>query len=290
MRTVSSIFSAISQSVQTSPTIFKRVVGGRPVVTSWHRRQAVDLSSIMNRAAAGLDNLVRASLTTEDCESDTSVGTVGWTIQQNGLRYAMQIKDENNNDVYNFGVEVPYGQPYLHRLQRMCVAEKAHVLALIRQTIKSSNPNAHDMLLRTFNELEIAACNPATGVVTTGPVESRRLMKMTVHPGLSFPEDSNCTDLPDPAIMAIEWDVRGDHNLIDCSGTWPVFLVGSSGVNGTHMQMTKDEAANAIKHAKTLANADSDLQRLAGISGLWARLEIAAERHGLKRMPAPTYP
>lgn len=254
--------------------------------TAGGKHTVVDVSPVMKRAAPGLDNPVRQTLKSIICESDPSIGVIGWEIQQNGLKYGVCIKDNLNNDVFNIGVEIPHGQPYLHRSPTMSVAEKAHVVALIQQTMKDRQPDASRFLLWNFEQLERACSNPATGIVSAGAPNQRLLAnaKLYKHFGLSFPDDSRPLEKPDTVLLALECSVGNRYMLIDCSRVFPVFLVGNANMPaGPLLCMERSEAAQTLELAKTLAKTEPDYR----LDIVWKRLETAVARHGLTRTPAP---
>lgn len=250
------------------------------------RSALVDVSGVISRPAPGLDNPVRGTLQSVVCQSDPSVGVIGWEIRQHGLKYGVCIKDDYNNDVFNIGVEIPHGQPYLHRSPVMSIAEKAHAVALIAQTLKDRQPDTFRFLLWSFDQLERACSNPAAGIVTTGTPTQRLLVnaKLYKHFGLGFPDDSHPVEKPDTVLLALECSVGQKYMLADCSRAFPAFLVGNANTPAGPMQyMERSEAAQTLELFKALAKTEPD-HRLAPV---WPRLEMAVGLHGLTRIPAP---
>ncbi len=252
--------------------------GAKPVVR--------DVSAIMNRPAPHLDNQVRQTLQSITCQSDPSVGIIGWEIRQNGLRYGVCIKDDLNNDVFNIGVETPHEQPFLRRATTMSIAEKAHAVALVRQTLMEREPDRFRFLRWNFEQLEKACSNPATGVVVTSAPAQRLLAnaKLYSHFGLSFPDDANYADKPESVLLALEWSQGQKYTLIDCTRVFPLFLVGNANNPAGPLEcMERSEAQMTLILAKDLARSAGEPR----LHAIWSRLEASVERHGSSRRPAP---
>lgn len=252
------------------------------------RVQYPDLGEIRRRPAAGLSFEVRESFT-EEIITEDAVGVVGWGFTQNGLNYACRIKDERNNDVYGFAVEVPKGQPYLHRSPNMCIAEKAHVIAMVEQILSADKKQQY---LNAFYELEKKCFDPASGLVKEGPPTVPKSLfskgHLTGYCGLVFANDADFLKPAEPAVLALEWEMDGKKYFIDCSGPIPSFKMGyvSNPRNAPMYNMTRSEAKDAVAYAQAKINmTDVQLSRLCGITGLWSRLEVTAERLSMVRQP-----
>jgi hypothetical protein len=252
------------------------------------RYQYHDLDHVRQRPAAGLSHAVRNS-----CEAAISpvqaVGVVGWTFVQNGLNYACQIKDDDGKEVYRFAVEVPNGQEYLHRSKELSIAEKAHMLATIEQSLPDHISKQH---LNDFFELEKACFVPSLGVVISGPTTPRKILTpqghVTGYCGLKFANDEismalleskKPLQLPEPAILFLEWDNNGKTYSIDCSEMLPKFQMGyTNHPNMIKMNMSKAEAIAAVSYARTKINTtDAELARVSANTGLWITLQFMAE-------------
>jgi hypothetical protein len=266
----------------------------RPTIgSSFHKHSRVqypDLGEVRRRPAAGLGFDVRNSFA-EEIVTEDGVGVVGWSFSQNGLNYACQIKDENNNDVYGFGVEVPKGQPYLHPSPQMGIAERAHVIAMIEQML---SPDKRQQHRNAFHELEMKCFDPtpSSGIVREAPLATPKNFvskgHLTGYCGLVFANDADFLKPAEPAVLALEWEMDGKKYFIDCSGAIPRFKMGyaSNPHNAPMYNMTRSEAKNAVDYARAKINmTDVQLSRICGITGLWSRLEVTADWLSMVRQP-----
>lgn len=258
------------------------------------RIQYPDLGEVRRRPAAGLSFEVRESFT-EEIITEDAVGVVGWSFTQNGLNYACRIKDEKNNDVYGFAVEVPKGQPYLHRSPNMCIAEKAHVIAMVEQMLSADKADKKAQHRSAFNELEKKCFDqsPQSGLVKEGPpaVPKNLFSKghLTGYCGLVFANDADFLKPAEPAVLALEWEMDGKKYFIDCSEAIPKFKMGyvTNPRNAPMYNMTRSEAKNAVDYVRAKINmTDVELSRICGVTGLWSRLEVTAEFLSMVRQPS----
>lgn len=253
------------------------------------RVQYLDLGVVRQRPAAGLSFDVRNSFNEEIITKDC-VGVVGWSFTQNGLNYACRIKDENNNDVYGFSLEVPKGQPYLHRSPQMGIAEKAHIIAMVEQILSADKRTQHR---HAFNELEQKCFDPTSGIVkeSSQAIPKKPFSKgyLTGYCGLVFANDADFLKPAEPAVLALEWEMDGKKYFVDCSETIPKFKMGyvSNPNNAPMYNMIQSEAKNAVDYVRAKINmTDVQLSRICGITGLWSRLEVTAERLSMVRQPS----
>lgn len=238
-----------------------------------------NIEKLLDRTPAGLSFSVIASFEAHRSETNPEYGVVGWSFSQNGLNYACCIRDDSYQDVYNFAVEVPQGQPYLHRAKSMSVAEKIHTLSTVQ---KLMGPDGVAGLRSPLYELEKACFQPTTGLVVPSATLSYRLLadrKVIVHAGLNFPENDHYASLPEPTVLALEWVQGRKRHLIDCSRHIPLFLTGVAHDQMQDMMfMTRTEALKATKFAKaSLRDENPEMSRLCEFLALWRRLDNAAD-------------
>lgn len=255
------------------------------------RVQFPDLDSVRQRPAVGLDSAVRCSFA-EQTSVVPNVGVTGWSFVQNGLNYACRIKDDDNNDVYGFGVGFPEGKPYLHRFKQMCIAEKAHVLSVVEQLMSCNKRQQH---LRALYELEKACFDPSSGIVQKGSAGAHRkpalpVGQVTGYCGLVFADDSDFLKPAEPTMLALEWEKGGRLYFIDCSSIIPSYQFGyAANPNLQRVNMNRSEAKEAVKYARAMLEvSDKEQARICRVTNLWERLEAMAE--WLPVVREPSYP
>lgn len=258
-----------------------------------------DLNNVRNRPAAGLSYSVRNSFQTERIV-ESGIGVVGWNFIQNGLIYTCRIKDENNNDVYSFGIKVPKGQEYLRRssTSKLSIAEKAHILTIVEQCMSDNEKVQHRAAL--FH-LEEACFDTRLGVSEEGPKANQTAPVLpgfiVGYCGFSFANDKVSLEtlinekslkFPEPQVLFLEWDIDGKSYSIDCSDRIPRFQIGYvANPNTGTINMTQLEAKSAIAYARAKIDyTDIDLSRLCGVTGLWNKLEIMAGILPTERQPS----
>jgi hypothetical protein len=249
----------------------------------------VDLQVIIDRGAA-YSGVAKLKVLRND---EGGIGVVGFEIfqPQTGLTYIARYYDDHGNDACGLTVRVPQGRPYLHRAGEVCLAERGYVLALLHSLLQKHEPLLKSNLTGHLTDMRDACTRgQGVGLEVGAPLEAnlRPLGRVVIHQGLSFPDDDDYKNSPDPAVMAMEW-VRGqNHYLVDCSNWFPRFTVRDA--NNPHdrmMLLTKPEAKDALEFFKGKCATDSSLSWLKGAQGLWYMLEMGINFHDEhKRQPA----
>lgn len=249
----------------------------------------VDLDALMARPAVGMTQSVRNSFEVHMGDAAQSIGTIGFSFRQNGVHYGCCFKDNNGNDIYDFGVEVPKGRPYLHRLDHMCITEKLHILNVARDLM---DPHLKSQLLYPLHQMGLACFNPSIGHVVSSPSFSQTsfvLNNIVGHVGLDFPEDDLFEERPEVTVLALEYTKSKNRVLIDCSEIIPRFLVTEAqNPWGRQMNMSCSEAEKAVEHCRAKTTQyDRELAFLCSSLRLWDRLESLATWLPDYRTPAP---
>lgn len=252
------------------------------------RVQYPDLDEVRQRPAIGLNMDVFKSFR-EELAEDESVGVIGWSFKQGGLNYVCRIKDEDNSDVYGFGIEMPIDQPYLHRAPSVCIAEKAHMLAVVEQCMSPDKRKQH---ARALYELEKSCFDENSGVLVHG----QRAIHKSFFPtsdvkgycGLAFPDDMDFLEPAFEKVLALTWDKEDKSYAIDCSDMIPRFQIGYLANPNMPMQtMSRSEAKDALNYVRNKIDmTDHQLFRLCALTGLWNRLDIMSDRLSVFRQPA----
>ena len=255
-----------------------------------------DLENVRQIPAAGL--IVARNSFTEEISSTQAVGVIGWSFRQNGLNYGCRIRDDDNKDVFEFGLEIPQGREYLHRSSDLSLAEKVHILTTVEQCLSPGKRQQH---LRDLFELEKACFKPSAGIIGIGPKEHRRHVvpqgHITGHCGFSFANDEMSLELlktekklkpAEPVLLLLEWEQGDKIYSIDCSKITPHFQIGYvANPNLPKLNMTRAEAKDAVDYARTKIKVlQPELNQLCAITGVWPRLAMTAEWLSMFRQPS----
>lgn len=254
------------------------------------KRDDRDLSSIEHRMPIGITPEVIQSYREIYAPAGTSIGLRGFSFKQYGLKYEVFYKDEQGNDLPHFIVTRHTAQPFLHREQTMCIAEKAHAFLVVKELMGEA---LRESLKNYLFQVEKACFKPDSGRVALGVTGIRRMagsMDIVEHLGLGFPDDSEYEQEPCLKIMMLEW-IHGTHHMaIDNSGDSPVFTKGSErNPDGKRYYMAQGEALKALEYAlKYASNHNTDLHHLGYFTGFWTDAEEATTY--LSSHPKPVGP